>query len=131
MRATVASGGAHSGGAHSGGAHSGGAHRIKKKQCVGQVSLQGIMTMGSVRQSFVGIAGRKAMSHDSALGIDVFDTPAEVRTASVKLPSLSGTSLPHGGGRPVKAQDDKLTVPSLAVNSVACPKRRLDENRER
>eukprot|EP00731_Ephydatia_muelleri_P039226 Em1238g1a len=39
------------------------------------------------------------------------------RTASGKLPSLSGTSLPHGGRRPVKAQDDKLTVPSLAVNS--------------
>eukprot|EP00731_Ephydatia_muelleri_P005415 Em0002g1591a len=40
-----------------------------------------------------------------------------LRTASGKLPSLSGTSLPHGGRRPVKAQDDKLTVPSLAVNS--------------
>ena len=40
-----------------------------------------------------------------------------LRTASGKLPSLSGKSLPHGGRRPVKAQDDKLTVPSLAVNS--------------
>ena len=35
-----------------------------------------------------------------------------LRTASGKLPSLSGTSLPHGRRRPVKAQDDKLTVPS-------------------
>eukprot|EP00731_Ephydatia_muelleri_P021198 Em0013g925a len=50
----------------------------------------------------------KAMSHDFAVGAD---TQNSVR----KLPSLSGTSLPHGGRRPVKAQDDKLTVPSLAV----------------
>ena len=66
---------------------------------------------------------------------------------SGKLPSLSGTSLPHGGRRPVKAQDDKLTVPSLAVNSgvyrirgvigavgcssVACPKGRLGTSFER
>ena len=40
-----------------------------------------------------------------------------LRTASGKLPSLSGTSLPHGESRPVTARDDKLTVPSLAVNS--------------
>ena len=77
---------------------------------MGQVSLPGRMTMGSVGQSFVGVAGRKAMSHDFAVGADTQNSIRE-------LPSLSGTSLPHGGRRPVKAQDDKLTVPSLAVNS--------------
>ena len=50
------------------------------------------------------------MSHDSAVG-------SLLRTVSGKLPSLSGTILPHGEGRPVKAQDDKLTVPPLAVNN--------------
>ena len=66
---------------------------------MGQVSLQGIMTMGSVRQSFVGIAGRKAMSHESAVGVDT-------QNSIMETPFLSCTSLPHGGGRPVKAQDD-------------------------
>ena len=117
---------------------------------MGQVSLPGRMTMGSVGQSFVGVAGRKAMSHDFAVGADTQNSIRE-------LPSLSGTSLPHGGRRPVKAQDDKLTVPSLAVNSgviyrirgvigavgvyfvidtgaavsLACPKGRLGTNCER
>ena len=66
---------------------------------MGQVSLQGIMTMGSVRQSFVGIAGRKAMSHESAVGVDTQNSIMETSVPQLYKPATWGRKTCKGSGR--------------------------------